>query len=133
MDQGADALTPTSLIVGLCLGVLLLVLPRRSAVAPLLLSGCYMTLGQSLTIAGLHLYLIRILILFGMARIILRREFVEVNASPVDKILVIWLLVSSLLYVIVDGRYVQTQERLGYMYDAIGVYALVRVLIRDFD
>jgi hypothetical protein len=133
MDQATDALTPASLAVGLFLGILLLVLPRRSAVAPLLLAGCYMTLGQSLTIGGLHLYLIRILILFGMARIVLRREFVDAKPSPVDKILVTWLLVSSLLYVIVDGRYVQMQERLGYIYDAAGVYALVRALIRDFD
>jgi hypothetical protein len=133
MDQGIGALTPTSFAVGLCLGILLLVLPRRSAIAPLLLAGCYMTLGQSLTVGGLHLYLIRILILFGIIRIVLRRELFEVTPSGVDIILLVWLLVSSLLYVIADGRYVQTQERLGYIYDAIGVYALVRALIRGFD
>lgn len=126
-------LTPTSLVVALCLGFLLLVLPRRYALIPMLMAGCYMTLGQALIIDGLHWYLFRILILFGMMRIIVRKELFAIEPNAIDKVLVAWLLVSSLLYVLVDGTYVRATERLGYVYDAVGTYSLVRALVRDFD
>ena len=42
-------------------------------------------------------------------------------------------MVTSLLYVAVDGSYVNLSERLGYMFDAGGLYIAVRVLIRSAD
>jgi hypothetical protein len=117
----------------MCLGFLILVLPRRYALAPILMAGCYMTLGQALVIGGLHLYLIRILILFGITRVIVRNELFAIKPNEIDKVWLAWLLVTSFLYVLVDGTHVPWSERLGYVYDTVGIYALVRASIRDFD
>jgi hypothetical protein len=97
------------------------------------MAGCYMTLGQALVLGGLNFYLIRVLILFGMTRVIVRRELFSIKPNGIDKVWIAWLLVSSLLYVLVDGTHVPTSERLGYVYDAVGIYSLLRALIRDFD
>src|SRR5262249_35356859 len=51
----------------------------------------------------------------------------------IDKVLIVWLLVSSFLYVLVDGTYVPLTERLGYAYTAAGMYVLVRSFVRTFD
>ena len=114
-------------------GVLLLVLPRRYALVPLLISGCYMTLGQALIIGELHFYLIRILIFFGMIRIFIRREIFSIKLTSIDKILIAWLIVSSFLYVIFSGNYESLTERLGRVYNTVGIYFLIRALIRDMD
>ena len=40
-------------------------------------------------------------------------------------------MLASLLYVAVDGSYVNFSERLGYLLDAGGLYIVVRILIRN--
>lgn len=108
-------------------------LPRRHAFVPVLIAGCYMTLGQALVIGGLHFHLMRFLILFGLARIIVRREFSGVTPTAIDFVLIAWLLVSSFLYVLVDGTNVPVTGKLGYAYNAAGMYVLVRASIRTMD
>jgi hypothetical protein len=133
MSRAVDAITPISMAAVLCLGFLLLMLPRRYAFLPMLIGGCYLTLGQAAVIAGLHFYLIRILILFGLARIVIRRELFRITPNPIDKVFILWVLVTSFLYVIVDGTHVAVTERLGYLYNAVGIYVLVRAVVTSLD
>lgn len=132
MPPGSESLSPQSLAVGLCLGMLLLILPRRFALGPLMAAACYMTFGQALMIGPLHVYLIRLVILFGIVRIVIRKELFAIVPSRLDGLLVSWLFVSALLYVLVNGEYVSPVERFGYVYDSLGLYAIVRALISDF-
>jgi hypothetical protein len=92
-----------------------------------------MTLEQGLVVGGMHLYLIRILILFGLTRIAVRGELFQITPNPLDRVWISWLLVSCFLYVLADGTHVALSERLGDFYNAVGIYALVRALVRDFD
>ncbi len=133
MHQEVSSITAGSLFFTLCLGFLLLGLPRRYALIPLLISGCYMTLGQALIIGGLHFYLIRIIILFGLIRIFVRKEMFSIRLTSIDKVLIAWLMASSFLYVIFGGANVETTERLGGVYNTLGIYFLARALIRDMD
>lgn len=133
MEQGASSISAGSLVFILCMGFLLLVLPRRYAIVPLLISGCYMTLGQALIIGGLHFYLIRIVIFFGMIRIVVKKEIFSIKLTSIDKVLIAWLTVSSLLYPLFGEFNVALGERLGRVYNTFGIYFLVRALIRDLD
>ncbi len=85
MEHEVSTISPGSLVFILCMGLLLLVLPRRYAIVPLLVSGCYMTLGQALIIGGLHFYLIRIIIFFGMIRIFVKKEIFSIKLNSIDK------------------------------------------------
>jgi hypothetical protein len=133
MQEEISTVTAGSLVLALCLGFLLMGLPRRYALAPLLIGGCYMTLGQALIVGGLHLHLIRILILFGLVRLVLRREILSVKLNVIDKLLIAWAVVHSFLYVLFDGTNVNLSERLGDAYNALGIYFLIRALVRDLD
>ncbi len=133
MNQEVGSITPGSLLLTLCLGILLVGLPRRYAFIPLLVSGCYMTLGQSLIIGGLHFYLVRIIILFGLIRIFIRKEMFRIEPTAIDKVLLAWVTVSSFLFVIFGGTNVEITERLGGFYNALGIYFIARALIRDMD
>jgi hypothetical protein len=108
-------------------------LPRRFALLPLIVGGCYMTGGQVLIIGGLHFYFLRVLILFALARIIIRREVFTVRPNAIDWVLLAWLSVSSFLYLLFDGTNVTLVNRLGYAFDVAGTYALVRSSVRTKD
>ncbi len=133
MQQEVSTITANSLVFILCMGFLLLVLPRRYALAPFLVSACYMTLGQALIIGGLHFYLIRIIIFIGMIRIFIKKEIFSIKLNSIDKILIAWLIVISFLYVLFSGNYTSFTQRLGNAYNTIGIYFLIRSLVRDFD
>lgn len=133
MEQEVSTISGGSLVLILCLGFLLLVLPRRYALVPMLIGGCYMTLGQALIIGGLHFYLIRILIFFGLIRLFLKKEVFTIKFNVIDKFLIAWLIVSSFLFVLFSGTSVNLTERLGGIYNTLGIYLLIRASIRDFD
>ncbi len=134
MNEEISTITPESLVFALCLGFLLLFLPRRYALVPLFISGCYMTLGQVLMVGPLHFTILRILIFFGWVRIFLRREITGIKLNTIDWILIVWVVTSSLLYMILRGGSSESIiARLGTSYNTIGIYFLIRALVYDFD
>ena len=98
-----------------------------------MVAGCYMTLGQALVIGGLHFHLARVLILSGLVRVLFRKELSGVTLNAIDGVLIAWLMVSSFLFVLVDGTNVPVSGRLGDAYTALGLYILVRASVRTLD
>jgi hypothetical protein len=133
MEQNLSSISDGSFVIILCMGFLLLVLPRRYALVPLLISGCYMTLGQVLIVGGLNFYVFRIIILFGVFRIFIKKEIFSVKLNSIDKILIAWLFASCILYPVFGEFNVALSERLGRMYNTLGTYFFVRALIRNLD
>ena len=118
----------------ICMGILLLRLPRRRALIPLFLSGCYMTLGQVLLIGPLHFSIFRIMLLFGWVRILWKNELALVKLNYIDKVLMTWVAASSLIYVLNRGMSAESIIcQLGEVYDTIGIYFLLRALILGMD
>lgn len=133
MLEGGGFITTSSLVVTVCLGLLLLTLPRRYALFPMFIGCCYLTLGQSLVIGGAHFHLIRILIAFGLARLLVKREIFNVTFNAIDKVFIAWVLIRTFAYVLGSGETETFLERLGALYNAVGVYFLIRAVVRSFD
>lgn len=123
--------------VGLCftlfMGLLILLLPRRYALVPLIILTCYMTMGQRVIIATLDFTMLRIVILFGWVRIAVRGEFRGIRFNVVDKLLLLWVLVSMITYTLLWQTPEAFINRLGLAYNAAGLYFLFRFLLRDFE
>jgi|SRR5271157_419691 len=116
------------------MGVLLLLVPRRYAVASVAIVGCYITLGQMVNLAGLHFTVMRIVVLFGWLRLIARGElFPRIRLNAIDKTLICWVIANFVAYVLSYGTWEAVVNRLGFAYNAIGMYFLFRFLIRDLD
>ncbi len=134
MGHDVSTITAGGIVFTICLGVFLLVLPRRYALAPLFISGCYMTLGQVLLIGPFHFTIFRILILVGLMRVVFRKEILGIKLNTIDKILVIWVVISSAFYIMLRGGSSESIiYRLGATYNIIGLYFLIRALIWDFE
>jgi len=67
-------MTFLALVFLLAATVAIWVLPRAWAPVPLLAGACYMTLGQGIEVAGLNFPIIRLLLLAGVVRVLVRGE-----------------------------------------------------------
>lgn len=113
--------------------VMLLFLPRRWATLPLLVGACYMTLGQGIELGPFHFMFIRILVAVGVARVIIRGERLAGGMNSLDWLIVvwgIWAVMSSFFHDDISGVLV---NHLGLVYNAFGIYFLVRIFCQSLD
>ena len=83
--------------IALVITVLLtFILPRKYVIVPLLLMAVVSPNGQQFYVAGVHLYIGRLLVLFTWMRIVLRKssdeEIVSGGWNGIDKIFVAWAI-----------------------------------------
>ena len=112
---------------------LLLSLPRKWALVPVIILICYMTMGERVIVVGLNFTMIRILTLVGWIRILVRGELKSVRLNPIDKTL-IWFAISGMaIYVLQWQTFDAVKYEFGQVYNALGMYFLFRFLVRDMD
>jgi len=126
-------LHPVGLIAVILLGVALLVLPRRYAVVPFLIVACFITSTQRIVVMTLDFNLLRLLILFGWARVCMSSEAAGFKWKRLDVLIVLWTVAGTIVMLLREGTMAGLVYRLGMMYDAIGLYFLFRILIRSWD
>jgi hypothetical protein len=90
-----------------------------------------MTLGQQITIGPFHFPVLRILIFVGFMRTILRNERPSGGLCEMDRLMVfwaLWMLFSSAFHQPFQAALVY---RLGLVYNALGIYFLIRCFCRE--
>src|SRR3954471_15162124 len=70
--------------------IALLVLPRKWAPVPLLVSCCYMTLGQGIVLGPFSLPVYRMVLTVGIVRVFVRNERLEGRINAIDLMVVAW-------------------------------------------
>lgn len=111
----------------------LLLLPRRWAPLPLLVGACYMTLGQSVELGPFRFTVIRILILVGVMRVIVRGERPAGGFARMDWLMLCWAawaLFSSAFHKIPSETLV---NHLGMVYSVLGVFFLIRCFCQSAE
>jgi hypothetical protein len=112
---------------------MILLLPRQWAPLPLLVGACYMTLGSGIELGPFHFMVIRILVAVGVLRVLIRRERLAGKMNSLDWLLVVWAawaLMSSFFHENTSGVLV---NRLGLVYNACGIYFLLRVFCQSLE
>jgi hypothetical protein len=131
-------LNPFVLVLLLIAILLILFLPRRYAVVPFLLAVFLTPFGQQLYLGGVHLFIPRILILFGWIRIGISRatskdEIASGGFTSIDKIFIYWAIfraTATYLEFLETGALV---NQCAFLWDTLGGFFLLRYLIRDTD
>lgn len=126
-------LHPLGLLAVVVMGIATLVLPRRYAVVPFLVVACFISPAQRIVIATLDFNLLRVMVLFGWARVLARGETRGFTWRWMDTLLVLWTLAGTAIMALREGTAGALVYRLGLTYDAAGMYFLFRLLIRDWD
>lgn len=111
--------------------LLLLLLPRRYALAPLVLTACWMTWGQQVVVGPFHFTIWRLMLLAGWLRVLTRGEFKDVDWRRQDTLICLWAITSVAAYTILLHSAEALVNRLGVIYNSAGAYYLTRCLIRN--
>ena len=133
LTDGTTFVSSLGLGFTLLMCLLILVLPRRFALLPVIVLTCYMTMGERVMISGLNFTMIRILTLAGWLRILCRGEIRFLRLNILDKVMIVWVISGTVAYVLLWQSSQALIYRLGGAYDAFGLYFLFRCLIRDLS
>jgi hypothetical protein len=130
------ALNPVVMVLLIIAIVLIFLLPRKYVVVPFLLTIFLTPFGQQIYVAGVHLFVPRILILCGWIRIgwtkmSSQSEIASGGFTLVDKVFVFWAIfraTATYLEFLEVGALV---NQCAFLWDALGGFFLLRFLIRD--
>jgi hypothetical protein len=113
--------------------LLLFGLPRKWAAVPLVVGATYMSMDSSFDVAGLHLTGSRILLLFGILRVMSKGERITGRLNKLDRVLTawgVWTVCSSCFHDDIVGALV---FRFGMVLNVLGFYFLIRVFVEDLE
>lgn len=130
--HGETHLHPLAVLAILVLGTAMLSLPRRYAVIPMLVMGCFVSPAQQVAVASLNFDLLRIMVLFGSARVLLRGEWRGFTSTSLDWAVLAWGVVGTTMYILQHGTMAAVKYKMGVCYDAFGMYFLFRIIVRSW-
>ena len=129
---GQTQLHPIALSAVMLLAVLVLALPRRFALVPLLVAATSLPMAQRVVIAGADFTMIRLLLLAYLLRFVLRGEWLGFTWNRLDTAVILWAVAGTAIMTLHYGGDVLV-NRLGWSYDIILGYFAGRVLLRGWD
>ncbi|HED64580.1 MAG TPA: hypothetical protein ENJ09_03390 [Planctomycetes bacterium] len=129
---GTTFLHPLAAASMILLGIMTLALPRKYALLPLLLLINFIPCSQRIAIAGLDFNLLRIMIIFGWTRILMRGEFKDMGLVKLDKLMLAWAASETLIYVLQFKNFGALVTMSGRMMEAVGGYFMVRAFVRSW-
>ena len=112
--------------------LLVMALDRRGAVLAIIATVCYLTQGQELNV-GLHFTSMRLVLLAGMLRVIVRGELGQVRFNRIDGALVIYALYMAMVAILRDRTSAQISYQVGFIYNAFMSYFVIRALLTNED
>jgi len=128
---GETFITPLSIGILVAAAILIFALPRRYAVVPFLVAALLLSQSQAVIAFGFHFPVFRILILIGLSRCLIRREFLPGRMTSLDKVVLGWAVCNAVTFSLLWGELAAVTNRLGFLCTNLGAYFLLRILIRD--
>jgi hypothetical protein len=127
---------PFILLAVLIAGVLMLTLRRQQAVRPFLVAALLISTDHVLLIGGLHFPMLRVLILFGAARIAwvkikTKRPLFAGGINLIDIAFLSFAVFTALDGILLWRETAAVVFQMGNLYSALGAYLILRFFIRD--
>jgi len=117
---------------------LILVLPRKFVLIPMLLAIFLVPMGQALVVAGVHLQPVRIIVLFGWIRLAFIKfssgeDLFTGRLNPIDGAFSCWAIFHALAFTLLWMNTSALINQCGFLWTSLGMYFLLRYLIQDDD
>lgn len=135
---GADQtiLHPAVLVVMLVAMALFFLLPRRYVIAPFLISIVLIPQGQQLYVAGVHLFVNRLLVLGVFIRAMISKEPNQRSAyaggwTSIDTAAVCYMVIVAIATTMQYMTVPAIVNQVGYLWDYVLGYLALRMLVRD--
>ena len=114
--------------------LLLFLLPKRYVIVPYILASLFIPYSQVIVAAGLHFNVYRILLPFAWTRALMsgssdpEKKF---KLNGIDKAFLLYVLTDAVCASLLWSDWAAAVNRIGNIYNALGIYFLLRLLIRD--
>ena len=115
-----------ALAAGLVLG-----LPRRYVLVPMIAAMVLIPTGQRLVLPGLNLTVYRLLLACAWVRLVMRDEHRSLELNRTDRAVLWWVTAAVVTFTILWANTGAIVNRLGFAYDVLGTYFLVRMVVDD--
>src|SRR5271157_3476753 len=113
--------------------LLILFLPRKHAVVPILSAMFLIPLGQQVYLLGVHWLMLRVIILVGLARVMTgkRGRVFAGGFNSIDRAFIGSVACEAIAFVLLyrDGQALVNQ--FGFLIDFLGAYILMRAVLQD--
>ena len=124
-------LSPLGMTLAVLAACLIILLPRRMAMMPILAALCFLPTGQSLQIVGLHFYLFRLALLASFTRVLVRGEIRSVRWCLLDTLVLFWMMAFIGFGSLSHPGWPSFITRAGTTFDWLTSYIVTRSLLRD--
>ncbi len=123
---------PLGIALTLLFSAAVLMLPRVYAALGVMAAVCYITQGQVYLVGGFNMNSIRIVLLAGLIRLVVRGEFRNLKLNKVDWALIAYLCTMTIIPTLREGTTEVLVYRLGSGYDIALSYWVFRGLLKDW-
>jgi hypothetical protein len=129
-------LHPAVLVVLIVAVLAVLALPRKYVVVPFLMSAFLIPGGQGIYFAGLHIFVLRIILLFAWMRLaylklLSRSNLVSGSFNSIDKSFTLWAICHSIAFILLYREMGAVINQASFLWDVFTAYFLLRFLIQD--
>ena len=132
-SYGETILHPLGLIAVLLLVLFALFSSRRNAIVSLFVAASAIPMSQRLVIFGADFTMLRLLIVAYFARVMIRGEFRSIGWNRLDTAILLWSICGTAVMFLAHGSLEVLVYRLGWSFDLLGIYFVVRFLIRSWS
>ena len=128
-------LHPIVLVAMILAIILILVLPRKYVVVPILFISFLVPVGQQVVVGGVHWFVFRIIILFGLLRLLRdkasRTHVLAGGFNTVDRAFMWCTIVQAVAIILRLLQMAAFVNQCGFLLDSLGGYFLFRSMIED--
>ena len=129
---GTDTfLTPLAAVILLVAIVLIVGLPRKWMIVPVVVAGLLLPFDLGILVMGFHFSALRLLVAAGWLRFAVRRDIGVTRVNSLDKAVLAWAFCKAIFFSILWATTSAVTNRLGFLSTTLATYFLVRFLIRD--
>jgi hypothetical protein len=119
-------ITSITIIITVILSISILVVPRKYFLWPFIVAACFIPDSGRVMIASLDFTPLRICVLFGVLRLLVRGEVIRIHWNKFDKLFFIWLILGAIIYVFRWGDLGALIYKSGVLFDGLGLYWIFR-------
>ena len=125
-------MNPIALVFFIVCAVVLLAAPRKWAPAVLILGCTYITMGQGIEVASIHLHIYRMMLIVGLLRVLTKGEWLKGGVNLIDQMMMAWgcwTIFASLFH---EPRYGFVYV-CGAVFNLAMLYFLIRIWCTDLE
>jgi len=128
-DYGATIIHPAAIVLLVFALWLLLNGPRRLFVIPVVVIAMFVTSAQRIAIGPLDFTLMRLLLVGGIVRAVLRKDAQGMKWNSMDSFLIAYAIVGAITYIALWQNSAAVVHQLGRLYNILLVYFLIRLYV----